>query len=211
MPEGVAGCLARRVRTGRHRLARRTAGRRGPKVLTPTAKALPCPSPFVRRPTPARPTPGSPISGPGDLTTSGCTTLGDLPADHAAYSQRVEGRLERLARTLAGQPIRVSPLTVDGLTEFGAREDEPPGSGAARSSYAAEVARRGGARPWPPGRNVPCWCGSGRTYKTCCGPVRWPASEPRRRAREPTRRSPARPEPLRVGHGGDGRGRRGRR
>ena len=22
---------------------------------------------------------------------------------------------------------------------------------------------------WPPGRNEPCWCGSGRKYKTCCG------------------------------------------
>jgi uncharacterized protein YecA (UPF0149 family) len=24
-------------------------------------------------------------------------------------------------------------------------------------------------RPWPPGRNEPCWCGSGRKYKKCCG------------------------------------------
>ena len=23
--------------------------------------------------------------------------------------------------------------------------------------------------PWPPGRNEPCWCGSGRKYKKCCG------------------------------------------
>ncbi|MGO9505871.1 MAG: SEC-C metal-binding domain-containing protein, partial [Mycobacterium sp.] len=21
---------------------------------------------------------------------------------------------------------------------------------------------------WPPGRNQPCWCGSGRKYKKCC-------------------------------------------
>lgn len=21
--------------------------------------------------------------------------------------------------------------------------------------------------PWPPGRNDPCWCGSGRKYKRC--------------------------------------------
>jgi tetratricopeptide (TPR) repeat protein len=97
--------------------------------------------------------------------------LEDLPADHAAYSQRIEGRLKRLARTLTGHPIRVSPLTVDGLTEFCAHEDESPGTGEARSSYAAEIARLGGARPWPPGRNAPCWCGSGRKYKTCCGPV----------------------------------------
>ncbi|MGH8987317.1 MAG: SEC-C metal-binding domain-containing protein [Acidimicrobiales bacterium] len=61
-------------------------------------------------------------------------------------------------------------MTVDGLTDYCAGE-EAAGTGEARSSYAAEIARRGEATPWPPGRNGPCWCGSGRKYKTCCGPV----------------------------------------
>ena len=26
-------------------------------------------------------------------------------------------------------------------------------------------------RPQKPGRNDPCWCGSGRKYKKCCGAV----------------------------------------
>ncbi|MGH9056067.1 MAG: SEC-C metal-binding domain-containing protein [Acidimicrobiales bacterium] len=78
--------------------------------------------------------------------------------------------MKRLARTLAGHPMRVSPMTVDGLTDYCAGE-EAAGTGEARSSYAAEIARRGEATPWPPGRNGPCWCGSGRKYKTCCGPV----------------------------------------
>ena len=26
----------------------------------------------------------------------------------------------------------------------------------------------GEAIAWPPGRNEPCWCGSGRKYKKCC-------------------------------------------
>ncbi|MBA2420202.1 MAG: SEC-C domain-containing protein [Thermoleophilaceae bacterium] len=37
-------------------------------------------------------------------------------------------------------------------------------------------ARRGGggaptgrALSWPPSRNDPCWCESGRKYKRCCG------------------------------------------
>jgi tetratricopeptide (TPR) repeat protein len=94
-----------------------------------------------------------------------------LPADHAEYSQRIEARLKRLARTLAGHPIRVSPIAVDGLTDYCAQEGEAPGTGGARSAYAAEIARRGGATHWPPGRNTPCWCGSGRKYKTCCGPI----------------------------------------
>ncbi|MEV6140612.1 SEC-C metal-binding domain-containing protein [Nocardia sp. NPDC051990] len=25
---------------------------------------------------------------------------------------------------------------------------------------------------WPPPRNAPCWCGSGRKYKKCCGTAR---------------------------------------
>lgn len=40
----------------------------------------------------------------------------------------------------------------------------------ARAHYAAHLASI--ADPsviaWPPGRNQPCWCGSGRKYKKCC-------------------------------------------
>ena len=97
--------------------------------------------------------------------------LQDLPADHTAYSQRIEARMKRLARVLAGHPMRVGPMTVDGLTAFSAAEGDDPGTAEARSSYAAELARRGEAIPWPPGRNAPCWCGSGRKYKACCGPI----------------------------------------
>lgn len=97
--------------------------------------------------------------------------LDELPADHTAYSHRIEARMKRLARTLAGHPMRVAPMTVDGLSEFSVEAQVPPGTGEARSSFAAELARRGDAVAWPPGRNCPCWCGSGRKYKTCCGPT----------------------------------------
>jgi tetratricopeptide (TPR) repeat protein len=106
-----------------------------------------------------------------EATATWPSLLDDLPADHDAYSQRIEARLKRLARTLVGHPIRVAPLTVDGLMAFAVAHDEDPGSGAARAAYAAEVDRLGSARPWPPGRNAPCWCGSGRKYKACCGPA----------------------------------------
>lgn len=97
--------------------------------------------------------------------------LEDLPADHTAYSHRIEARMKRLARALAGHPMRVGPITVDGLSAFSGAEGDDAGTAEARSSYAAELARRGEAIPWPPGRNAPCWCGSGRKYKTCCGPI----------------------------------------
>lgn len=34
---------------------------------------------------------------------------------------------------------------------------------------AADLAARGRAQAWPPPRNSPCWCGSTRKYKKCCG------------------------------------------
>lgn len=47
--------------------------------------------------------------------------------------------------------------------------DEPDPS-QLRAQYAADVARDPSRTiAWPPGRNAPCWCGSGRKYKKCCG------------------------------------------
>lgn len=109
-------------------------------------------------------------------TTTWPDLLDEMPADHTEYSHRTEARMKRLAGALAGRPMRVAPMTVDGLTEFCAGEAGPPGTAESRSTYAAEIARRGDVVVWPPGRNAPCWCGSGRKYKTCCGPVP-PASE----------------------------------
>lgn len=39
----------------------------------------------------------------------------------------------------------------------------------ARAGYVEELARLGALVRWPPGRNEPCWCGSGGKYKKCCG------------------------------------------
>lgn len=130
---------------------------------------------------PGRPTSRSPSSMmvslawfiPGEwekATDTWPDLLEELPADHTAYSHWIEARMKRFARTLAGHPMRVAPMTIDGLTAFSTEGDDA-GTAEARSSYAAEIARRGDAIPWPPGRNTPCWCGSGRKYKTCCGPV----------------------------------------
>ncbi len=97
--------------------------------------------------------------------------LEDLPADHVEYSHRIEAHLERLARAPAGHPMRVAPMTVEGLTAFCAEEGEGPETREARSSYVAEIARGCDALTWPPACNAPCWCGSGRKYKTCCEPI----------------------------------------
>jgi hypothetical protein len=96
----------------------------------------------------------------------------DFPTPHHKYSQRIEARMKWLARHEAARGLSISPLSVAELVET---EGDNAGTGEARSHLAAEVARTGRAITWPPARNDSCWCGSGRKYKKCCGPV--PAAE----------------------------------
>lgn len=100
------------------------------------------------------------------------TELG-LPADHRAYRRHMQGRLLALAAIRAPK-IHVAPLTVDGLESYARNERLDPNEGDTRAGYAAELLRVGDAIAWPPGRNQPCWCGSGVKYKHCCAtaPIR---------------------------------------
>lgn len=91
-----------------------------------------------------------------------------LPTPHDVYSHRIEARMKWLARQRTGELLSISPLSVDELIET---EGDNAGTGEGRSHLAAEVARTGRSIPWPPARNETCWCGSGRKYKKCCGPV----------------------------------------
>ncbi|MFZ5852140.1 MAG: SEC-C metal-binding domain-containing protein [Actinomycetota bacterium] len=68
------------------------------------------------------------------------------PVSHVVYCRRMEGKLRA-----------------------GNAPDEPDPS-QLRAQYAADVARDPSRKiAWPPGRNDPCWCGSGRKYTKCCG------------------------------------------
>ena len=97
--------------------------------------------------------------------------LDDLPADHLDYSHSTEARIKRISRHAPGHRLHVTAMTVDGLTAHAEESGNDPGSGEARSAYAATLLAAGDAVVWPPGRNEPCWCGSDRKYKKCCGPV----------------------------------------
>ncbi len=97
-------------------------------------------------------------------------------ADHLEYSHQTEARIKVIAAEMPGRPVSVAPLSITLLEEWAAQEGADPASADARSTLAAELAGRGEAFPWPPGRNAPCWCASGRKYKKCCGPV--PAHSP---------------------------------
>jgi hypothetical protein len=97
--------------------------------------------------------------------------LDDLPADYPAYVRAIEARVKRIQHGALGQPLSVAPLSVDELLAFSQEQELDSGSAEARSAYAAQLSRTGRSRPWPPGRNEACWCGSVRKYKHCCGPV----------------------------------------
>lgn len=92
----------------------------------------------------------------------------DYGADHHDHVRRVEEVLRRLSGE--GQPhLGIARGTVADFEAFTRDEALAPQDGDTRAEYAADLAARGQAREWPPPRNSPCWCGSSRKYKKCCG------------------------------------------
>ena len=89
-------------------------------------------------------------------------------ADSAAYSRRIERHLRELLAATGHKPT-VAPLEVEALARWAEQHGYDPDTGGARSQFAGELARTGRAIRWPPARNEPCWCRSGRKYKRCCG------------------------------------------
>lgn len=93
----------------------------------------------------------------------------DGPLPHARYCRTLQKILIEYAE--AGAPgLAIAPMRVAPFTAWCADEGQQPDSAEARAQYAAHLAvRRDPALiAWPPGRNQPCWCGSGRKYKKCC-------------------------------------------
>jgi hypothetical protein len=88
--------------------------------------------------------------------------------DPAAYNRRLEDHLRELHRYTGRRPS-IAPLDVDELCEWASDAGYDPATGMSRTRFAIELARAGDALAWPPGRNEPCWCRSGRKYKRCCG------------------------------------------
>jgi hypothetical protein len=91
--------------------------------------------------------------------------------DHAEHRALVERHL----RTLAENHVRVLVATArfEDYCRFAEERGAAAASASTRAVYAAHLASLDQARPWPPGRNEPCWCGSPRKYKKCCGALRF--------------------------------------
>jgi tetratricopeptide (TPR) repeat protein len=85
---------------------------------------------------------------------------------HADYCARMDGNIKWMRSQ--GMPIRaLAPIVVEDFVAWCSEHDEDPEE--ARAAYAVHRMTEGDAIAWPPGRNEPCWCGSGRKYKKCCG------------------------------------------
>jgi tetratricopeptide (TPR) repeat protein len=87
---------------------------------------------------------------------------------HEAYALELDRRMRAVAPHAPRHPV-VVPLTVERVSALAEANEFDAEAAEARARAAYEVAQEGGALTWPPGRNDPCWCGSGKKYKKCCG------------------------------------------
>jgi hypothetical protein len=90
--------------------------------------------------------------------------------DYPTYARAVQGTLIDVAREHARHPVLV-PLDLDELAELADAAGFDVVDWRTRAALAARLAEAGQGLPWPPARNEPCWCGSGRKYKKCCDTV----------------------------------------
>ena len=91
------------------------------------------------------------------------------PLPHPQYCRVMQQQLAKYAE--AGMPgLAIAPMRMAPFTAWCAERGRQPDSADARAEYAAHLAANAdpGVIAWPPGRNQPCWCGSGRKYKKCC-------------------------------------------
>ena len=88
--------------------------------------------------------------------------------EHAAYNLALERTLRGYADAGLTR-LAISPIRITAFLAWCADRGSDPATPSARAHYSADLARRHGAIAWPPARNQPCWCGSGRKYKQCCG------------------------------------------
>ncbi|WP_433697459.1 SEC-C domain-containing protein [Nocardiopsis sp. CA-288880] len=91
-------------------------------------------------------------------------------ADTDAHHHGVERSLRAESAEHTGAPLATVLTTPEELGAFADARGLDAADGDALRLWAATLSPESGRlMPWPPGRNHPCWCGSGRKYKKCCG------------------------------------------
>jgi hypothetical protein len=81
-------------------------------------------------------------------------------------------RMERHLRERRAQgdgPLVVVTIDLDRYAAWCAEHGHEAIDRRSRSSFVEVQRALGEGRAWPPRRNEPCWCGSERKYKRCCG------------------------------------------
>ncbi len=90
--------------------------------------------------------------------------------DVASYFRRVERGWRSSAREAGITRIEILPTTVDDLLSYGEDHGRDAKDQQTRMDYLQDRVNEGALTiSWPPDRNQPCWCDSGRKYKKCCG------------------------------------------
>ena len=95
---------------------------------------------------------------------------GTLPADASTYFRDVERGWRASIDEIGASKLRILPTRVDDLLAYAGEHDRDPKEQQTRADHLLDRIGAGAATlDWPPERNAPCWCGSGRKYKKCCG------------------------------------------
>ncbi|NKZ02952.1 SEC-C domain-containing protein [Actinomadura latina] len=95
---------------------------------------------------------------------------GTAPADASSYFRDVERGWRTSSDEIGASVLRVLPTMVDDLLKYADDHDRDPRDQQTRADHLMTRIREGAPTlGWPPERNAPCWCGSGRKYKKCCG------------------------------------------
>ncbi|MFD9895164.1 SEC-C metal-binding domain-containing protein [Amycolatopsis sp. NPDC059027] len=90
----------------------------------------------------------------------------DSEDPHLVHRRMVETALRAAD---AAFDLAVVPLNVDDVYAHAERTGVEPDSAETHQRLAMVSRVNGEGIAWPPGRNDPCWCGSARKYKKCCG------------------------------------------
>jgi SEC-C motif len=87
-------------------------------------------------------------------------------SDWDEHRSKVEGAMAMLSAT--GVPsLGLMEASLNDLSAFAAIRGSSITDEELRDEYAGTIDE---ILAWPPPRNLPCWCGSGQTYQTCCLP-----------------------------------------
>jgi tetratricopeptide (TPR) repeat protein len=90
--------------------------------------------------------------------------------DYATYAARIQREARGYDEAGAARVHLVSATLAD-YKAYARREGLDPAAQPTRQNYGEWCVKThpGHVTLWPPARNGPCWCDSGRKYKKCCG------------------------------------------